>query len=103
MEPEGCRPDISGEFRICTMITGLQPLDLSFAVPNLGLYPSLVLCAPLVLGRGGNREWTPMDANGDWEKGYPQMGEGVVGWALTDLPRQGSVPSLFLNDKKSEN
>ena len=44
-----------------------------------------------------------MDANGDWEKGYPQMGEGVVGWALTDLPRQGSVPSLFLNDKKSEN
>ena len=41
-------------------------------------------------GGGGNREWTPMDANGDWEKGYPQMGEGVVGWALTDLPRQGA-------------
>ena len=37
-----------------------------------------------------------------WRR-WPQMGEGVGGWALTDLPRQGSVPSLFLNDKKSEN
>ena len=33
------------------MMAGLQPLDLSFADPNLGLYPRLGLCAPLVLGR----------------------------------------------------
>ena len=32
-------------------MAGLQPLDLSFADPNLGLYPRLGLCAPLVLGR----------------------------------------------------
>ena len=30
-------------------------------------------------------------------------GGNRYGWALTDFPRQGSVPSLFLNDKKSEN
>ena len=39
----------------------------------LGLYPRLVLCAPLVLGRGVDREWTLMDANG-----VGLRGRGVV-------------------------
>ena len=30
----------------------------------LGLYPRLVLSAPLVLGKGGDRDWTQMDASG---------------------------------------
>ena len=30
-------------------------------------------------------------------------GGGPYDWALTGFPRQGSVPSLFLHDKKSEN
>ena len=85
------------------MITGLQPLN-RFNVPFPGAVPQSGIVRTFGAGEGGeNREWTPMDAKGDWEKGYPQMGEGVVGWALTDFPRQGSVLSLFLNDKKSEN
>ncbi len=39
----------------------------------LGLYPRLGVCAPLVLGRGVDREWTLMDANG-----VGLRGRGVV-------------------------
>ena len=37
-----------------------------------------------------------------WRR-FTQKGVGVGGRALTDFPRQGSVPSLFVNDTKSEN
>ena len=42
--------------------SGLQPSN-RFDVPNLGLYPRLGLCAPLVLGKGrtaNRRRWTRM-------------------------------------------
>ena len=42
-------------------------------------------------GQGGGRALTDF-------KGAHRDGR-----VLTDLPRQGSVPSLFLHDKKSEN
>ena len=50
--------------------SGLQPLDLSFAVPDLGLHPRLVWFAPLVLGKGrtaNGRRWTPMREGGRGE------------------------------------
>ena len=74
------------------MITGLQPLN-RFNVPFPGAVPQSGIVRTFGAGEGGDREWTPMDANGDWEKGYPQMGEGVVGWAWTDLPGGTSWPT----------
>ncbi len=35
----------------------------------LGLYPSLGLSAPVVLGTGGGREWTPIVAKGGGKVG----------------------------------
>ena len=55
----------------------------------LGLYPRLVLCAPLVLGRGVDREWTLMDAKGDGRmgqgNGYPQI-NADGGWGRWRFP-----------------
>ena len=68
----------------------------------LGLYPRLVLCAPLVLGKGrtaNGRRWTPVGM-GRWGRGtgYPQMtqitadgGRAMVVGRWPILPRQRMV------------